>query len=382
MIDVRGYVAPGFEAVRDAFEQNFEEDLELGAGFAAFRGEEVLVNLTAGWMDRPKTKVWDSQTIVPVYSTSKGISALVVAHVISQTEDVTYDTRLAAIWPEFGAHGKDKLTISDVLSHQGGLSGFADQIDPALWLDPAATAAKLADTAPLWSPVPDGTSGYHPSTWGYIAWEIVHRLTGKTLGTILAERFTHTSGPAAYDEIDFRIGTPASEHDRIADIQRPRELPHLGEMNEYRKAAFMTKWAGPDRGGAVWRETEIPSANGHGSAEAVARLYGMYASKGVLNDDELIDPDTWSDFTKVRVSGPDRVLPFDVEFASGPMRNSNLFFGKNPDSLGHAGWGGSAAFGDPDAGISCGYVMNRQSNHLLGDPRPRRLFDAVYECLD
>lgn len=380
--NLAGYVAPGFEPVREAFEQNFADDLELGAGFTALRGDEILVNLTAGWMDRQKTKVWDSQTIVPVYSTSKGISALVVAHVISGSSDVTYDTPLVELWPEFGAHGKDQLTIADVLSHQGGLSGFKDQIDPAIWLDPAATAAKLADTPPLWSPVPDGTSGYHPSTWGYIAWEIVRRLTGKTLGTVLAETFAHTAGASSFDEIDFRIGTPESEHDRIADIQRPRELPKLGEMNEYKKAAFMTKWAGPDRGGAVWRETEIPSANGHGSAEGVARLYGMYANNGVLGDERLVDDETWADFTKVRVSGQDRVLPFEVEFAAGMMRNSNLYFGKNPDALGHAGWGGSAAFGDPANGISCGYVMNRQSNHLLGDPRPKRLFDAVYDCLD
>ncbi|MAK61212.1 MAG: esterase [Ponticaulis sp.] len=382
MENLNGYVAPGFEPIRDAFESNFDEDLELGAGFTMIRDGEIVVNLVGGWTDRRKSSPWQMDTLVPVYSTSKAISALVVARVISEAEGVGYDTLVTDIWPEFGAHGKDKLTISDVMSHQGGLSGFKHEIDPAIWLDPAKTAAALADAEPLWSPVPDGSSGYHPSTWGYIAWEIVMRLTGKTLGTVLADEFTHTGQAHAFDKIDFWIGTPASEHHRIADIQRPRELPKLGEMNDVKKTAFLTKWAGPDRGGPEWRETEIPSANGHGTAEAVARLYAAYATGGTLGDVEIADAETWADFLKIRASGQDRVLPFEVSFASGPMKNTLGFYGRNSASFGHSGWGGSAAFGDPDAGISCAYVMNRQSSHLLGDPRPTRLFNAVYDCLD
>ena len=318
---------------------------------------------------------------MPVYSTSKGVSALVLAHVIDQTDAVSYDTPMVDIWPEFGVHGKDKLTLAQVFSHQGGLCGFKDEIDPSLWLDPPEMAKAIAALEPLWSPVPDGTTGYHPSTWGYLAGEVVKRLTGRTLGTVLADEITKTGGDD-FDMIDFWIGTPASEHDRIADIQRPRALPELGDMNPAKRAAFMTKWAGPDRGGAIWREVEIPSANGHGTAESVARIYAAYAQKGRVGETDLMSPETFDELTRVRAKGPDRVLPFEVEWASGVMKNSNLFFGTNPGSFGHAGWGGSAAFGDPETGISCGYVMNRQSNHLMGDPRPKRLFDAVYDCLD
>ena len=153
-------------------------------------------------------------------------------------------------------------------------------------------------------------------------------------------------------------------------------------MNDVKKTAFLTKWAGPDRGGSIWRETEIPSANGHGTAEAVARLYAAYATGGKIGDATVCDEETWAEFLKIRASGQDRVLPFEVNFASGPMQNTLGFYGRNPASFGHSGWGGSAAFGDPDSGISCGYVMNRQSSHLLGDPRPTRLFNAVYDCLD
>lgn len=376
---ISGYVKPGFESVKDAFTANFEAGEELGAGFAAVQDGEILVNLVGGHADRKKEALWSEGTLVPIYSTTKPISALVIAHVLSSLPDVGYDTLVTEFWPEFGAAGKDRLTIGDVLSHQGGLPGFANEIDPALWLDPVALSAKLAETEPLWSPVPDGTSGYHPLTWGYLAGEIVRRLAGKSLGTVLADVFTGTA--RGTPEIDFWIGTPASEHDRCADIQRPRELAELGPVNDFKTAAFMTKWSSPNRGGAEWRETEIPSANGHGTALSTAELYAIFAQGGKLRGDEVIDQDTFDGLTRQRTLGPDRVLPFDIEFAAGVMRNNAGYYGPNTNSLGHSGWGGSAALGDPDLGLSCAYVMNRQSNKLQGDPRPQSLFKALYDCL-
>ena len=378
---VRGYVKAGFEPVRDAFQANFDEADELGAGFAAILGGETVVDLQGGFADRKKTISWDEKTLVPVYSTTKPIGALVIAHVIDHLPHISFDTLMTEFWPEFGAEGKDELSIAHVLSHQAGLPGFTEEFDPALWLEPEKLAAKLAETAPLWSPVPDGTSGYHPLTWGYLAGEIVRRLADKSLGTVLAEAITGTGGGRAPD-IDFWIGTPASEHERCAEIQRPRELAALGEINDYNKAAFMTKWSAPNRGGAEWRETEIPSANGHGTALSVARLYGAFANGGRIGELELAGSGTWSDFLTVRTSGQDRVLPFDIEFAAGVMRNNSGFYGPNSQTWGHSGWGGSAALGDPDAKLSCAYVMNRQSNHLQGDPRAQRIFGAVYACLD
>ena len=137
----------------------------------------------------------------------------------------------------------------------------------------------------------------------------------------------------------------------------------------------------PDRGGAAWREIEIPSANGHGTAAAVARLYAAYAHMGRIDDLTLFGKEVYKALTRERTRGMDRVLPFDMSFGSGIMRNTNFAFGPNPETLGHSGWGGSAAFGDPDRGLSAAYVMNRQSNILLGDPRSKRLFASLYSCL-
>jgi CubicO group peptidase (beta-lactamase class C family) len=368
----QGSVAPGFEKVAEAFAQNFEDGVELGASFAAIVDGETVVELWGGYADRNKQRLWDADTLTPVYSTTKGIAALVIARLVDQGM-LDYEAPVADVWPEFAANGKAGITLAEVLSHQAGLPGFVEPIDPALWLDPPALAAALAPLAPMWPP---GTqSGYHPLTWGYLAGEIVRRSTGKSLGQHLADDFCEPHG------VDFWIGLPDEEHERCAEIQKPKTAPHLGEVNEYRRVAFLTKWSAPDRGGAIWRRIEIPSANGHGTALSVAQLYHVYAGRGKLNGDVLIGSAAFEALTKTRVSGADLVLPTNVTFAAGVMRNGQGVYGPNPSTLAHSGWGGSMGLGDPDAKMSCAYVMNRQDQYLQGDPRARRLVDAVYACL-
>lgn len=366
------FVAAGFEPVADAFLENFADGLELGAGFAAFQDGACIVDIQAGFADRKSTEPWTDRTLVPVYSVSKGISALVIAMLVEQGL-IDYATPLSEYWPEFAAHGKGTVTVAEALSHQAGVPGFVEPIDPELWLDPRALSARLAAEPPQWSP---GTgSGYHPLSWGYIAAELVARVSERSLGTILREDICEPLG------IDFQIGLPASEHERCADLKRPSAFPDLGEITEIRRSAFLTKWASPNRGGAIWREIEIPSANGHGTARAIARLYGAYANHGQIEGRTLFGGRVYDELIRVYASGSDRVLPFDMSFGAGIMRNSNLAFGPSRDTLGHSGWGGSAAFGDANRNLSAAYVMNKQSNVLLGDRRPTRLFASLYGCL-
>ncbi len=369
---ISGFTAPGFEPVQEEFEANFAEDTELGAGFAAYLDGQLIINLIGGYADRKKEHVWTERTIVPVYSTTKPIAALVLASLID-TLPAGYQTPVVDLWPEFGAAGKSGVTIGEMVSHQAGLPGFIEPVDPGLWLDPPACAAALAELAPLWTP---GTAhGYHPLSWGYLIGEVVRRIDGRSLGTILREDI---AGPAG---IDFQIGTPAEDHHRVAEIMRPRALPELGEINDATRAAFLTKWSAPDRGGAIWREIEIPSANGIGTAPAVAELYGIYAHDGHLRGQRVIADTGFESLIESRVKGQDLVLPYVTEFAAGVMRNNLGLYGPNPDTLCHSGWGGSLALGDPDRHLSAAYVMNRQSNRLQGDPRATRLIQALYGCL-
>jgi CubicO group peptidase (beta-lactamase class C family) len=376
---IRGIVDAGFEPVRDAFAANFAEGQELGAGFAAQIDGETVIDIQAGTASRDGTREWSADTLVPVFSTTKPIAAIVVALVIDRAGDTLplgYETPVAEVWPEFAAHGKEAYTIAEVLSHQAGLPGFVEPIDPGLWFDHDGLAAALADTKPLW-PRGEG-SGYHPLTWGYLAGEIVKRIDGRSLGTVLREEITHTGEAAT----EFWIGLPEAEHTRVAEMQRPRAVPDLGELNEATKAAFLTKWAAPDRGGAIWRSVEIPSANGIGTARAVADLYQLFANGFEWGGRPLFHAETTAPaLTRSRVHGPDRVLPFTIDFASGVMRNSHGVYGPEPTAFGHSGWGGSMALGDPVRRLSCAYVMNRQDNTLQADARAVRLVEALYGCL-
>jgi CubicO group peptidase (beta-lactamase class C family) len=367
-----GFTAAGFEPVREAFEKNFEEGLELGAAFAAWLGDELIVDLRGGFADRAKEAAWTERTLCPVYSTTKPVSALVIATLVERGA-LDYDAPVADYWPDFGAEGKGKITVAEALSHQGGVPGFPDPIDPALWLDPAGLAAALAKLKPMWGRG-EGT-GYHPLTWGYIVGELVRRVSSRSLGTILRDDICEPLG------IDFWIGLPDSEHHRAAQMMKPKSPTEFGEHNDALRAAFLTPWAAVHRGGAEWKRIEIPSANGHGTAVATARLYSAYALKGRIGETRVIAPVTWDELTRERISGEDRILPGQVSFAAGVMRNLPLIYGPNPNTLWHSGWGGSGAFGDPDARLSGAYVCNRQGTHLLEDARRSRIIDALYRCL-
>ena len=368
-MNVEGIVAPGFERVAGVFADQLSE--ELGAGFAAIQHGRTLVEIWGGHADRARTRPWGRDTLVPVYSTTKGISALIAALCVERGV-LSYEARVADLWPAFAAHGKDRVTVAEALSHQAGVPGFIAPIDPTLWLDPPACAEAIAALEPLWRPAT--ASGYHPLTWGYIIGEIVARAAGRSLGAILREDVCAPTG------IDFHIGLPETEHARCAEMIKPKRIADFGEITVIKRAAFLTPWAAAQRGGATWRKIEIPSANGHGTALAVAQLFAHYAT-GQVGGARLLSEDAHQQLIARRIEGPDLVLPFALDWRSGLLGNAQSFYGPSRNALGHSGAGGSCGFGDPAHGLSVGYVMNKHSHHLMGDPRALRLIDATYSCL-
>lgn len=367
-----GRVVEGFEPVVRAFERNFQDGLELGAGFAAWLNGELVVDIQGGWADRQQTRPWDGSILCPVYSTTKPISALVIALMVERRL-LDYDLPVCAYWPEFGVAGKELLTVADVLSHQGGLAGFREPIDPSLWLDPISLSERLATLAPFGGSARG--SAYHPLTWGYLAGELVRRVDGRTLGRVLREDICRPLG------IDFWIGTPEAEHHRCCEMVKPKAPAQFAALTDEVRAAFLQPWSAPNRGASEWREAEIPSANGHGTAAATALLFSAFALRGRIGSVRLFSEAVWTELTRERVFGPDRVLPGQVSFAAGVMRNTSCLYGPNRETLCHSGWGGSGGLGDPVTGLSAAYIMNRQGADLLEDPRRRRLIDALYDCL-
>lgn len=361
---------PRFAAVGARFQSLFDQDLELGARFCVIRKGEVVVDLCGGFADRGRSRPFDDRTLTPVFSVTKLLAAVMVARLV-EAGRIAYETPAAEVWPEFAAAGKAEISLELILSHQGGLSGFLEPMEPSDWFDWDLICARLAAMAPIWPP--GSRSGYHPVTFGYLAGELFRRVDGRTLGRALREDL---AGPL---DLDLHIGLPETEDARVAELERPRRLPKFGERTPALTAAFLTPWAAPGgRGGTAWRRAEIPSANGHATALGLARLL-----------DRLIDPrgeilsaEGLETLTRERIQGQDLVLPFTLSWGAGVLRNSGLrIYGPGERAFGHSGWGGACACADPEEGLAIAYVMNRQSAELLGDPRPLALIEAVYGCL-
>ncbi len=371
--DIHGHCDVAFAAVWEAFEANFAEGLELGARFSLVHEGELVVDVWAGHADKAKTRAFDDRTLTMVYSTTKAVAATMIARLVEQGK-LRYDQPVAEVWPEFAANGKGAVTVAQVLSHQAGLPGFVEEMDPGLWFDPAAIAAKLAAKAPMWPP--GSASGYHALTVGYLTGEIFRRVDGRSMGMALKADICDPAG------LDLWIGLPDSEHDRTAEFKPPTALPAFGEVTDPKKAAFLTPWAAPNGRGPEWRRMEVPSANGHATAEALAKFMGALAGDGELDGVHILSPAVRDLARAQQIKGQDLVLPFVLSWGAGFMRNPpNMFFGPGAGTFGHSGWGGSCAFADPEAKLAGSYVMNRQDIHLIGDPRSRRLINAAYESL-
>ncbi len=368
---ISGLCPDRFAAVRATFSSNFAEGLELGARFAVAIEGEIVIDLIGGWADRHQTVPFARDTLTPVFSTTKAMASLMLARLVGEGA-LSYDRTVAGIWPEFAAAGKERLTVGEMLSHQGGLCGLAGPMTPADWFDWHGVCAKLAAMVPLWPP--GSASGYHPVTFGYLAGEVFRRIDGRTLGVALAEDIARPL------DLDLWIGLPDAEHGRVADVRRPPAMPDLGPITEAKRLAFLTKWASP--GGVSpeqWRRAEIPSANGHATAAALARMMAILAGDGELDGRRILQPGVAALAARQRIAGRDLVLPYEMSWAAGFIRNQGLgIYGPGAGTFGHSGWGGSCAFADPRRRVSGAYVMNRQSAELIADPRSRRLIEALY----
>jgi CubicO group peptidase (beta-lactamase class C family) len=374
MVEIAGLAPARFAAVTDAFAASFAAGEELGARFTLVQAGEVVLDIWAGHADRQRTRPFDEATLAAIFSTTKAVAALLIARLVDQGK-LDYAQTVASVWPEFAQAGKASITIEQLLSHQAGLSGFPDPMEPSLWFDWDAICAKLAAMAPLWPP---GTaSGYHPITFGYLAGEVFRRVEGRTMGAALREDLAEPFG------LDLWIGLPDTEASRVAELQRPNTLPDFGHLNEATRAAFLRPWSQPGgRGADALRRFELPSATGYATSLALARLMGALANDGWLDGEDILSPALIAEAARQRIRGPDLVLPFEISWGAGFMRNETVHpWGPGDQTFGHAGWGGSCAFADPQARLGGAYVMNKQSTDLLGDRRPRRLIEAAYAAL-
>ncbi|MFG2352395.1 serine hydrolase domain-containing protein [Streptomyces sp. NPDC048521] len=381
---VHGHCDARFAAVRAAFEENFRERGELGAAVTVTVGGETVVDLWGGWADPARTRPWERDTVVNVWSTTKGPVAL-CAHILADRGLLDLDAPVARYWPEFAACGKERVLVRHLLSHRAGLSGLREPHSLDDLYDWELTTARLAATEPWWEP---GTrSGYHALTYGFLVGEVVRRVSGLRPGAFLEREVT---GPLG---IDFTIGLPVKESHRAAELVHTPAASTGEQAASSRQLApvALAALANPVVGAAEanspgWRAAEIPAANGHGTARAVAALYGVFAGRGSHGGRRILSPQAAERVREGQGSCRDLVLGagFDgeTEVALGLwLSGAQGSYGPNARAFGHDGFGGSCGLADPEAGVSLGYVMNRMGPRIADDPRKTALVEAVYSAL-
>lgn len=381
---IHGHCDPRFSAVRAAFEENFRQRGELGAAVAVTVDGRYVVDLWGGWADAARTRPWERDTVVNVWSTSKGPVAL-CAHILADRGLLDLDAPVAAYWPEFAAAGKEKVLVRHLLSHRAGLAGLREPHSFEDMCDWELTTARLAATEPWWEP---GTqSGYHALTYGFLVGEVVRRVSGLLPGAFLEREVT---GPLG---VDFTVGLPAKDAGRAAELVHPAATPDGDRAASFGRlpAAALAALANPAVGAAeantpAWRAAEIPAANGHGTARGVAALYGVFAGRGSYDGRRVLSPEAAERVREGQGSCRDLVLgaglPHETEIGLGLwLSGPHGSYGPNPRAFGHDGFGGSCGLADPEAGVSLGYVMNRMGPHIADDPRKTALVEAVYSAL-
>ncbi|MEV7891081.1 serine hydrolase domain-containing protein [Streptomyces sp. NPDC002817] len=381
---VQGHCDERFAAVRVAFEENFRERGELGAAVAVTVGGRTVVDLWGGWADAARTRAWERDTLVNVWSTSKGPVAL-CAHILADRGLLDFDAPVAGYWPEFAAAGKENVLVRHLLSHRAGLSGPREPHSLEQLYDWELTTRRLAETEPWWEP--GSRSGYHALTYGFLVGEVVRRVSGLLPGAFLEREVT---GPLG---IDFTVGLPEKEYGRAAELVHPpaasssEQAAIFSQLAPLALAALANPPAGATEANTPeWRAAEIPAANGHGTARAVSQLYGVFAGRGTWDGRRILSPEAAERVREGQGSCRDLVLGagFESETEIGLglwLSGANTSYGPNPRAFGHDGFGGSCGLADPEAEVSLGYVMNRMGPHIADDPRKMALIDALYEAL-
>jgi len=372
-VEIHGHVDAGFEAVRLAFDENFSGD-EVGASISVMREGRTLVDLWGGHADRSRTTAWQRDTLANVWSTTKGISSLCCAMLVDRG-DLEYDQLVAHYWPEFGALGKQNVTVAMLLSHQAGLSGPREPVD---WLD-FCDVERINDLLLAQEPLfePGSASGYHATTFGPLVDGLFQRASGRSIGSFLRDE---VAGPLA---ADFFIGLPESEEHRVAEmIGYDTAAFSVDFVNDVQRLALANPKPDPEISNRrAWRAAEIASVNGQASAAGIAKIYGALANDGESAGTRLLSPEAIAKATSLRHKGVDRVFMLPFEWGAGFIRNVHkVLYGPNPKAFGHTGYGGSYGFADAERRIGVGYVMNQMGASLIGDRRGGNLLRALYTC--
>lgn len=371
--------------IAELFQRNFADFAEIGAAVSIWHHDEEVLSLHGGWMEPTQERKWGADTLVPVWSATKGPAVATTLLALARAGR-ELSACVADIWPEFavGQPGKSQITVGQLLSHQAGLAALDEKVSIT---DADAVLAALARQAPLWAP--GSGHGYHPRTFGFLLEALTRQLTGRTLAQYWREEIAE---PA---QLDFWLGLPEAEFARVATVV-PAKM-RVGAARDNFQQAFndplsLTRRAFTSPQGltaitefnrpATW-QLGIASMGGVTSARGLAKFYSLLAGQGGgIFPQKVLD---W--LANPLVSGEDRVLLLPTSFSAGcqldpisPVTGEKLrrHYGPSRRAFGHPGAGGSFGFADPDNGLAFAYVMNQLESPVSPGPRCLRLVEALY----
>ena len=372
--------------MRAALAEVLVSGFEVGAALAVYVDGDAVVDLWGGYADAARTRPWQRDTIVNLYSVGKAISAVCALRLVDAGL-LDLDAPVARYWPEFAQAGKGRLPVRYLLTHQAALPAVARPLPSGSWSSWDTITMNLAAQAPWWEP--GAGHGYHVNTQGFLIGEVVRRITGKSLGAYLRESVT---GPA---DVDFFVGFGPELDVRCADVLPVRPSPEAAELqrqlsvdpsglsglalmrlNAYRNPPEISGMGVVNS--RSWRAAELPSTNGHDNARAVARLYSALAGNGEVDGVHVLSPEIIARAIAEQVYGDDTVLQRPTRFGLGfQLTMAERRLGPSPRAFGHFGAGGSLGFADPDSRLAFGYAMNQgrggwQHTHV------RHMIDLVY----
>jgi len=369
---VEGFAKDQYAAARAAFEQNLTSGADIGASFCATIDGETVVDLWGGYADEAKTRPWEKDTIVNVYSTTKTMTAL-TALLVADRGELDFDAPVAKYWPEFAANGKADVKVSHLMSHSAGLSGWKEPIVEADLYDWEKATSLLAAQAPYWEP---GTApGYHAMTQGFLVGEVIRRVTGRTVGTVFRQEIAEPLGA------DFHIGLPASEDARVADLIPPPPGGTLADASSSELQHNMSDNPGVQVSATrtrAWRGAELPAAGGTGNARSIAEIHAILANGGVAKGKRFLSEAGCRKALELQIEGTDLILNTPVRYGMGFGLAGGIVPLPNPNSIFWGGYGGSLVVIDMDARATYGYAMNKMAGTTTGDTRAFGLLMAMW----
>ncbi len=381
---VRGHVSPGLEVVRDAFADNFASRGELGGACCAYRFGEKIVDLWGGLRNRQTRDPWTQDTMVIVYSATKGLAAMTLAIAHSRGW-LDYDERVCAYWPEFAQHGKEAITVRQLLAHQAGLYVLDEPVTRSLVADLDRLAIVLARQKPAWEP---GTrQAYHAITLGFYESELLRRIDPqhRSLGQFFQDEIAAPLGLDVYIRLPEDI-----PNSRLATMERPSwlGLMHgfplrlaLDTFNPRSKIVQALKGSElPHDEPVVYaRNLEVPSGGAVGTARAIAHAYGVFASGGreLGLRRETLELLAAPAIPPTRGFYDECIKAHGVQFSLGFMKSTPALAFGSASSFGSPGAGGALGFADPATGVGYAYVTNKMGTRLAGDPRDAALREAL-----